>query len=71
MTYDEAQKEIAAGRAKARSLWLLLSDEHDRDGYALRPEKWEGPGEYQCVVRADETLGVLVRITGHPALKTR
>ena len=29
------------------NLWVILKDEADRDGYALKPLKWEGPGEYQ------------------------
>ena len=47
--YDEAVREIAAGRAKPRNLWVLLSAESQRDGYALKPAPWEGPGEYQFV----------------------
>ena len=62
MNFDEALNEVRAGRAKAHSLWILLSDERERDGYALKPETWEGPGEYQRVSRNGDSLGVLVRI---------
>jgi hypothetical protein len=59
--YDEARREILAGRAEARALWVLLSHEHQRDGYALKPTPWEGPGEYQHVVFYGGR-GVLVHI---------
>lgn len=47
--------------AVARQLWMLLSKESDRDGYALQPEKWEGPGEYQCVEYPDGRI-TLVKV---------
>lgn len=34
-------------------LWVLLGAESARDGYALKPSPWEGPGEYQRVVYPD------------------
>lgn len=49
--------------AVARQLWILLGTEHDRDGYALKPQKWEGPGEYQCVEYPDGST-TLVKV--HP-----
>lgn len=55
--YDTAAKAIAEGRATAHALWALLSDEKQRDGYALRPMPWEGPGEYQHVTYADGPNG--------------
>jgi hypothetical protein len=59
--YEHAQTEIAAGRAKAHSLWVLLRTAEERDGYALKPNPWEGPGEYQQVSFGDG-LGVFVRL---------
>lgn len=47
--YDEARKAIQEGKATPHALWMILSSEHDRDGYALKPSPWEGPGEYQKV----------------------
>lgn len=47
--YQEARKAIEEGRATPHALWVLLSNESDRDGYALKPRPWEGPGEYQHV----------------------
>ncbi len=47
--HAEALREIQAGRAEAFALWVLLSQESERDGYALKPMPWEGPGEYQHV----------------------
>lgn len=45
-------------------LWVLLSDEHERDGYALKPDPWEGPGEYQRVTYpGGDSLGVLVKVS--------
>jgi hypothetical protein len=46
------------------ALWILLASEHDRDGYALRPRVWEGPGEYQRVSETDkpDDLGYLVKV---------
>jgi hypothetical protein len=45
-----------------RALWLLLSDEHERDGYALKPAKWEGPGEYQQFSLPGNDIGVLRKV---------
>ena len=45
-------------------LWVLLADEHERDGYALKPAPWEGPGEYQRVTyEGGDSLGVLVKVS--------
>lgn len=47
--YDEAIRAITEGRAEPRALWVLVKDERTRDGYALKPDPWEGSGEYQHV----------------------
>lgn len=65
--YDEAKAAIAAGRAQAHALWVLLRDEHDRDGYALQPMPWEGSGEYQRVSYDDGRNG-FVRLPDHKHL---
>lgn len=67
-TYDEAARAIAAGHAIARSLWVIVTDEHQRDSYALRPMRWEGPGEYQHVVFDDHRGNVLVKLSGRKSL---
>lgn len=59
--FNEAKAAIAAGNAKAHALWVLISNEHDREGYALKPSPWEGSGEYQRVHYSDGR-DVLVRI---------
>lgn len=59
--YEEAKAAIADGTGQARALWLLLGSESDREGYALKPLTWEGPGEYQCVSFSDGRDG-LVRV---------
>lgn len=63
--FDTASAAIKAGHAKPRQLWLLLAAQSDRDGYALRPFPWEGPGEYQHVWYDDERGSVLVRLPDH------
>ncbi|TGR81218.1 hypothetical protein EN866_35435 [Mesorhizobium sp. M2D.F.Ca.ET.223.01.1.1] len=55
--FDEARKAIFAGKAKSHALWAILTDEHQRDGYALRPMPWEGSGEYQWVSFDDGRSG--------------
>jgi hypothetical protein len=47
--YDEARAAIESGKAVPHELWILVGDEHARDGYALKPSPWEGPGEYQHI----------------------
>ena len=59
--YEMAARAIRAGQAKPHHLWMLLSRESDRNGYALKPVQWEGPGEYQRVV-FDDGRDVLVRL---------
>lgn len=59
--FDAAVAAIKEGRAQPHSLWTLLSDAHERDGYWLRPMPWEGPGEYQHVTYDDGRAG-FVRI---------
>lgn len=69
--FFDAVEAIKAGRAKAHALWLILSDEKERDGYALKPCPWDGPGEYQHVSFGSESLGILVRIPdGQYSLQT-
>lgn len=60
--YDEARQAIQDGRAVPHALWVLLSKESDRDGYALKPIPWEGPGEYQHVKFDGEDCGRFVRL---------
>jgi len=55
--FDEAVQAIVAGNAKAHALWVLLSEPSARDGYALKPMPWEGPGEYQHVSHDDGRTG--------------
>lgn len=59
--FDEAVAAVIAGTAKAHALWVILSKESDRDGYALKPAPWEGSGEYQRVAFNDGR-DVFVRI---------
>lgn len=61
LDFTTALEEIAAGRAQAHPSWVLLHGEHDRDNYALRPEVWQGSGEYQRVTHSDGR-SVLVHI---------
>lgn len=68
--YDEASRAIAAGQAEAHALWVLLSDEHERDGHWLKPMPWEGPGEYQRVSYVDGRNG-FVRMNGWKSLPVR
>ena len=69
--YDEAEAAILAGKAEARALWMIISDEHQRDNFALKPMPWEGRGEYQLVEYADGRSG-FVRIPGTTgSLKSR
>lgn len=64
-----ACQEIADGKAVASALWTLLSKESDRAGYALRPDPWEGPGEYQHLERPNLT-GCFVRLPDFRPLPT-
>jgi hypothetical protein len=59
--YEEAAKAILDGKAIPHALWILVDGEHARDGYALKPNPWEGPGEYQHI-EFDGEYGRLVRI---------
>lgn len=65
--YKAACQAIAKGTATAHPLWVLLSNEADREGFALRPMPWEGPGEYQSVKYGDGRQG-FVRIPFGEAL---
>jgi len=60
--FTAASEAIRSGKAKANALWVLLSDEHQRDGYAIRPSPWEGAGEYQHVEFFDARGSVFVRL---------
>ncbi len=68
MNYEIAKKEITAGKLQPHALWILISDESERDGYALKPAAWEGPGEYQRVAAGDD-LGFLVKLPAGANLK--
>lgn len=50
---EEVNQAIELGNAKAQALWVILTDERERDGFALKPFKWEGPGTYQRVIFRD------------------
>lgn len=69
---EHAVAEIRAGRARARALWIILKHESDRDAFALKPDPWEGPGEYQMVEYDGKRFGVLVKLPddGHASLDT-
>lgn len=69
--YATALEAIHGGRAEAFALWALISDEHQRDGYALRPIPWEGPGEYQHVRYADGRDGFVRLNESGVSLPTR
>jgi hypothetical protein len=51
--FDAACTAIREGRATPWALWAILTSEHERDGYALKPAPWEGPGEYQALAYSD------------------
>ena len=69
--FDNAKASIATGDAKAHPLWVVLANEHQRDGYALKPMPWEGAGEYQRV-SFDDGRDLFVRIPyGEDTLPTR
>lgn len=59
--FDEAVREIKSGNALPRCLWVSCPNETHRDGYALKPSPWEGPGVYQHVQFGAE-VGRLVRL---------
>ncbi|WP_320196262.1 hypothetical protein RMR10_004450 [Agrobacterium rosae] len=54
---EETREAIARGDAQAHALWVLLSNETDRDGFWLKPLEWEGSGEYQRVSFRDGRNG--------------
>lgn len=60
-TFSGAQDAIKAGQASAHALWMLLSDEKERDEFGLKPAVWDGAGEYQRVVYSNGA-DVLVRV---------
>ncbi|QIG72965.1 hypothetical protein EVB98_043 [Rhizobium phage RHph_N3_2] len=59
--HKEAMREIHAGRARGHALWVILTDEHQRDRFALKPSPWEGPGEYQRV-SFDDGRDVFIKV---------
>ena len=59
--YEETAAAIELGKATAHCLWISIGEENARDGYALKPMPWEGPGSYQRVHFADGRDG-LIRI---------
>jgi hypothetical protein len=61
--FEAAWLAVHAGIAEARALWILIDDEHERDGFWLAPMPWEGPGNYQAVYYRDGRAG-LVRVPG-------
>lgn len=68
MNFETAQKEINAGKLQPHSLWILIANESDSDGYGLKPATWEGSGEYQRVSQGDD-LGFLVKVPAGRSLK--
>lgn len=62
--YDEAAQSIRAGKAQAFALWVLLTNESERDGFHLKPMPWEGPGEYQHVKYDDGRDGFVMLPSG-------
>lgn len=58
--YRAAEIAIKEGRATGHALWIILRTPDERDGYALQPDPWEGPGCYQSVSYGKE-FGRLVR----------
>lgn len=68
--YDAAKAAIAAGTAEARALWVLLTEEDEREGYWLKPMPWEGSGEYQAVHYNDGRAGFVKIPFGEQALRT-
>lgn len=68
--YDKAMAAIKAGRAQAHALWAMLNTENDRKEFGLKPDPWEGPGEYQRVSLSAEDLGWFVRIPDGKSLPT-
>jgi len=69
MNYQTAQLEILAGNLRPHSLWMILTSETERDAYALKPQTWEGKGEYQHVSKVGESLGFLVKVPFGQSLK--
>lgn len=59
--YEEARTAIRRGHAIGHALWLGVATKEQRDDFHLRPDPWEGPGEYQRVTFNDGR-DVLVRL---------
>lgn len=68
--YDEAKAAIWAGAAKPKALWVQVGRQDQRDGYALRPNPWEGPGEYQHVAFDDDYCRLIRLPDGARPLKS-
>lgn len=62
---EQTHKAIARGDAQAHALWVILTNENDRDGYALKPLQWDGIGEYQHISFRDGRDG-FVRVGDRP-----
>lgn len=69
--YDQAAQAISAGEAKGQALWCIISNEHMRDGYLLRPMPWEGSGQYQHVSYNDGRDGFVRIPDGRRSLPTK
>lgn len=69
--YDKALAGIKAGKMQASALWMLLSTEADRREFGLKPDPWEGPGEYQQVSKGGNDLGWLVRLPSGKSLPVK
>jgi hypothetical protein len=61
---EGAIQAIKAGKAHGHALWQIILDASERDAYALKPEVWEGVGEYQWVHFADGT-NIYVKVPGY------
>jgi len=68
--YDEAKAAILAGTAKPHALWVLVARPDQRDGFALRPNPWEGSGEYQHVAFDDNEWRLIRLPDGARPLKS-
>lgn len=71
LTTEFVSKLIEEGKANGHTLWFVLTDQKQREVYALRPAVWEGPGQYQSVEIFDADFGlhnrVLVKTPAGPA----
>ena len=61
VTTEQAMKAIESGEAHGHASWLILTDLRQREHFALRPETWEGSGQYQAVHFSDRRKMILVK----------